>query len=164
LNALGEGATVSIDALMRQVEDLRQIARKRDATVLLFIDQMEELFTYEKGAGAERLLPLLKAALDTHGTPLMAIGALRSDFLGEFQVCAREFTFKALSIAPIPTERLSRVIEGPAEKAGIRLEGGLTEALIQDTGPEALPLLAFALRELADRYAIDKVLTLDEYR
>jgi hypothetical protein len=56
------------------------------------------------------------------------------------------------------------VIEGPAEKAGIRLEGGLTEALRQDTGPEALPLLAFALRELADRYAIDKVLTLDEYR
>jgi hypothetical protein len=32
------------------------------------------------------------------------------------------------------------------------------------TGPEALPLLAFALRELADRYATDKVLTLDEYR
>jgi hypothetical protein len=102
---IAEQLNAPIDALMRQVGDLREIARKREATVLLSIDQMEELFTYEKGAGAQTLLPLLKAALDTDGTPLMAIGALRSDFLGEFQVYAHEFTFKALSIAPIAVSR-----------------------------------------------------------
>jgi Novel STAND NTPase 1 len=63
-----------------------------------------------------------------------------------------------------PASRFGEVIEGPAERFGLRLEPGLTERLVEDTRhDDALPLLAFTLAELHAKGAADGILTLQEY-
>ena len=52
----------------------------------------------------------------------------------------------------MPLDRLPKVIEGPAATAAVTVEKGLCERIAQDTkSAEALPLLAFTLRELYER-------------
>lgn len=158
---------VAAKALIQIADEFRTAAGHRDATVVLVIDQLEELLTYGAGAGAQQLLPLLEAALNAPGSPLMVISTLRSDFLGDFQLNPAAITlgFENLQLGPMPKERLFKVIEGPAEMAGLRLEAGLTQALIEDTETnDALPLLAFTLRELYEKFGDDKLLKLKEYR
>jgi hypothetical protein len=154
-------------ALIEAADEIRTAAGHREASVVLVIDQLEELLTYGGGAGAQQLLPVLEAASTAQGSPLMTIATLRSDFLGDLQLhpAARTFAFEALQLGPMPKERLIKVIEGPAEMAGLRLERGLTEAMINDTETDdALPLLAFTLRELYEKHGDDKILHVQEYR
>jgi hypothetical protein len=147
--------------------DIQVAAGQRQATVLLIIDQTEELFSYSDSKRAGCFLSILRAALEVSGNSLMAICTLRSDFLGDFQQhpAARDLAFEDLKVGPMTVDRLVRVIEGPARLAGIELETGLTEEMIKDTETEdALPLLAFTLRELYERYGDDKLLEVEEYR
>ena len=85
---------------------------------------------------------------------------MRSDFLGEFQAVRalhdpeydHDFAYVAMPVDPMP-ERHFVIIRGPARLAGLRLEDGLVEAMVGDTATrDALPLLAFTLRRLYDRY------------
>ena len=59
------------------------------------------------------------------------------------------------------------VIEGPAQLVQpnrLKIDPQLTEALLEDlTGQDALPLLAFTLAYLYERYAVDNELTLAGY-
>jgi WD40 repeat protein len=53
----------------------------------------------------------------------------------------------------MPLNRVRQIIEGPARVAGLKVEEGLIAAAAADAGSDdALPLLAFTLRELYDRY------------
>jgi WD domain, G-beta repeat len=62
-------------------------------------------------------------------------------------------------------EMLRDVIEQPAKVARLRLDGGLAAALVADTDSgEALPLLAFTLRQLADGLPAGGTLNLSHYR
>jgi Protein of unknown function (DUF3040) len=59
---------------------------------------------------------------------------------------------------------LAEVIEKPAERFGLELEAGLSERIVEDVHTaDALPLLAYTLKELNDRGGADRHLTLDEY-
>ena len=70
-----------------------------------------------------------------------------------------------IPVGPVATEHLAKIIEGPARIAGIEIEDGLTEAMIRDTeSQDALPLLAFTLRELYEHYGDDKLFEVNEYR
>ena len=49
-------------------------------------------------------------------------------------------------LAPMPLDRVPRLVEGPAAVAGLNVEKGLAERIAHDVeSPEALPLLAQAL-------------------
>ena len=52
-------------------------------------------------------------------------------------------------VGPMRRDELMRAIQGPAQRAGLRLEPGLTEAILDEAGDEAgaLPLVAHALLE-----------------
>lgn len=67
-------------------------------------------------------------------------------------------------LGPMEPWNFARVIEGPAELAGLKIEPGLADRMVADsrTG-DALPLLGFTLRELWERYGKDGDLTLTEY-
>lgn len=69
---------------------------------------------------------------------------------------------------PVPqmqVDDFASVIEGPAKLAGLELGPGLVQAMISDAETsDALPLLAFTLRELYEGFGGDKLLTLEEYR
>jgi WD40 repeat protein len=96
---------------------------------------------------------------------------LRSDRLGELQQWAPSIGgFEQFSLPPLPPERLVQVIEGPAHVAGVSIAPGLTEAVLSDAGgADAMPLLAFTLRELwaranADAAADGPVIRLADYQ
>ena len=145
-----------------------QIARKqREATTLLIIDQAEELLVLSKGEKTASFLSLLHFALKTPNSPLIAIFTLRSDFLSDFQrqQALLGLSRVHLSVGPIAKDHLAKIIKGPARIAGIELGEGLTEAMIRDTeNQDALPLLAFTLRELYERCGKDKLLEVHDYR
>jgi WD40 repeat protein len=153
-------------ALAGAVEALT-VGPAREATVLLPIDQFEEIFTIAVGPERDTFLRLLLAAADQErALPIVVVATIRSDLLGEI-LKAEGFTLahEVFTLGSLPSERLASVIEGPAEVAAINLENGLVARILEDVGPapEALPLLAFTLRELQQRHGGDKKLTLLEY-
>ncbi|MGH3821138.1 MAG: WD40 repeat domain-containing protein, partial [Pseudonocardiaceae bacterium] len=71
---------------------------------------------------------------------------------------------EAQVLAPLDREMLREVIEQPARVARLRLDNGLAAALVAGTGSgEALPLLAFTLRQLAEGLPPGGTLTLARY-
>lgn len=153
--------------LAETADDLRLRSSRREARVLVVIDQFEELLAQPDGHPSHGFLALLRDAAERPGGPLLVLGTLRSDFLGELQRHPRlrgvELTH--LSLGPMLDDGLLRVIEEPARRAGIDIGPGLAAAMLHDAeGGGALPLVAFTLRELYGRFGREGVLTLEQYR
>ncbi len=167
LNDTALSASGSGDPLNDLARDLQLAANRREARVLLVIDQTEELLHSSRSDEANSFLLLLQKSLSNPSSPLLAVCTLRSDFLGDFQQhpALRELAFQSIHFGPMGRDQFEKVIEGPAEKAAIKLESGLSRVMVDDTETkDALPLLAFTLRELYERYSDDGLLTLEEYR
>lgn len=146
------------------VSDLR-IGMARAASVLLPIDQLEEVFTITAADERDAFLGLLAALLDpTRSLPLIAVATGRADVL---QGLLEEGPLALLTDTfPLPVTPLDRVprLEGPAAVASLIVECGLAERIRHHVeSPEALPLLAYALRQLHDCCAADRRLTLAAY-
>ena len=153
--------------LVEMGEELRLAQSAAEPRILLVVDQFEELLGRSEPHPSARFLRLIRAAVEAPETPLLLLGTMRSDFLGVFQKhpALLDFRFEALSVGPLSPEDTAQIIERPAEVAGLQLGPGLVQAMVADTqGADALPLLAFALRELYDRYSDDQRFDLDEYR
>jgi WD40 repeat protein len=151
-------------ALADFANDLRVKAGAGEAQILIPIDQGEELFGVADPDEARRFLEVLSQAL-SESLPLMAVMALRSDFLGRLQsATALTVRFEEFSLGPMPLTRIPQIIQGPAKVAGVGVEEALVQQAARDAATEdALPLLAFALRELWDR-SPNKLLSLDGYK
>ena len=158
--------------LLTLVRELTIAAKQREATVVLTIDQAEELFGYSSADAASRFWRLLRAALEASDRQLIAVATMRSDFLGEFQAVRalhdpaydHDFAYQAVPVDPMPERNFVEIIRGPARLAGLQLEDGLVEAMVADTVTrDALPLLAFTLRRLYDRCGEDGLLEIREY-
>ncbi|MGB8846607.1 MAG: TIR domain-containing protein, partial [Terracidiphilus sp.] len=145
--------------------DLRAANKETEACILLVIDQGEELFTAADSKQTAQFCRVLNAFLDER-LPFLAAMSLRSDYLGRLQQePSLEAQFDEFSLKPMPLERVREIIEGPAKVAGITVEDGLVTAAVADASTEdALPLLAFAMRELYDKYATGGRLTAEAYR
>jgi Novel STAND NTPase 1/TIR domain/WD domain, G-beta repeat len=153
--------TPGLDGL---ANDLRVKAGAGEAQVLIPIDQAEELFGIADPDEALRFLEILSQAL-SENLPFMAVMALRSDFLGRLQ-SAKVLTsrFEEFSLGPMPLARVRQIIEGPARVAGLTVGDAFVQQAASDAETDdALPLLAFALRELLDRSS-NKSLTLEGYK
>ncbi len=149
--------------LVELADHLRRVTERREARVLLVIDQFEEMLGHNESDGLyHRFLTLLRASLEVDNSPLMALGTMRSDFLGVFQrhAALRGIDFESLSLGPMKTDGMRRVIDEPAKLGMIELETGLADRLIEDTEtPDALPLLSFTLwvmwRDYHDKGRLD---------
>ena len=148
---IGDADEPNILPWLNFASELRQAAGQFEATILLVIDQVEEILGYPSEALASRFLHFLRTALEIQDSPYKAIGTLRSDALGTFQEQPelQGMAFNNLSIGHMGLKEMAQTIEGPAQVAGIELEIGLVSEMIRDTETDnALPLLAFTLREL----------------
>ena len=145
--------------------DLRLAAPAPEAQLLLPIDQAEELFTVAEAAERERFVAVLAAALQPP-LPMQAVMTIRADAMGSLQALPELVnSLDTLPLGPLSLERYREIIEGPGRVAGLKVEGAFVERAIHDTATEdALPLLAFALRQLHDRYGADGVLSLSDYQ
>jgi WD40 repeat protein len=170
---IGDAQTSAwISWIRDSVSALRVKAQHLDATVLLSIDQLEEVLA--GGGRGDLFLLALRDVLATTDHRLLAVTTLRADFSATLQrhpsLCEPSsrgeilptYTFQ---LGPMPRASFHAVIEGPASVVGLELQRGLTSRLVEEarTG-DALPLLAFALRELWDGYGKGKLeLALNEY-
>lgn len=176
------------DGLVELLVEVQTLAQKRlgpgntPPTILIGIDQAEELFGKEGHDEAGQLLDFLGRLIrsttgEGSSVPpsvpcVMVLAAIRSDSYEHLQTAPalsgiRQTPFSLPPLAPV---EYKMVIEGPAARgtaAGHRLtiEPALTEQLLKDAeGADALPLLAFILERLLIDYGADGDLLLNEYK
>ena len=167
--------------------ELRRAAGFPEATVLIAIDQAEELLApkVEESAqpgellaakveeSANQLLYLLGDALSQADRELMAIATIRSDTLGLWQQHPAvrgmggrpELTFETFPLGPMPLDRVPEIIRGPARYTRLQIDDELVDAVRADVKtPDALPLLAYTLQQLHAGSGNNGRLTLDAYK
>jgi formylglycine-generating enzyme required for sulfatase activity len=145
------------------------------ATLILPIDQGEELFLAEGSDEAHVFLTLLRDLLTEDNPPLIALFTIRSDAYEPLQ-SAKELEGvrqEIINLSPMPKGSYADVITGPAlrlnaSKRALTLDEDLVEALLTDIeeggSKDALALLAFTLERLYLEYGGRKKMTLDDYR
>ena len=142
-------------------------------TVILAIDQAEELFRAEGSEQAEALLTLVRDLAHGREQQVVTIFAIRSDSYDALQRARslEGLAQSALPLLPLPRGAYKDVIEGPARRFAygggkLTIEPQLTERLLEDLekgGGDALPLLAFTLEQLFLEYRRSGVLRLADY-
>ncbi len=156
-----------VDRLTRYAQAGRETYTARPPTLILPIDQAEELFSADQKEADAAFAGLAAAfAADEN---VLAIVTIRSDGFAALQA---ERTLAGIPRLPFDLPALSpasfkEVVEGPGRLAqpSIRIEPALTLQLVADLDrADALPLLAFTLERLVRDHGADGVLTLDEYR
>jgi len=142
--------------------------RPPEERVLLVVDQFEELFTLctDERQRAAFLANLLHAATIPGGR-CMVVVAMRADF---YHRCANHPELASLIsaqqflVGPLDAEALRQAIEEPAWRAGLELEAGLAETILDDVAdrPGTLPLVEHVLFELWNNRR-GRTLTLEAY-
>lgn len=153
------GSEAWSQVLMRPGEHpLRELAAAREDAganrpTVVVVDQFEETFSACRDEEERRrfIAALAHAAGDRRGQTTVVL-AVRADYYG---ACAAYDELSSLVanhvlVRPMQREELRRAIERPAERAGLRVEPRLADALVADVEqePGALPLLSTALLEL----------------
>ena len=127
-----------------------------DRRLVLVVDQFEELWTSCSPADRARVLDLLvDAASDPRGR-LLVVVCLRADYYGHaagHSAFAGLLSESQVLVAPMTTSELRAAVERPALDAGLVLEPGLSQAVVDDVAgePGALPLLSTAMAETWER-------------
>ena len=127
-------------------------------TILLPIDQAEELFAPDGQAESRSLLAHLKALHDdtSRNVRVIVLCTVRSDAWPQLQLTPwlKAATPVLFSLAPIPQTEFKLIIEGPAlrhtqTQRPVTIHPELSQRLVAESvGPDALPLLALTLQWL----------------
>jgi hypothetical protein len=164
--ALTVRLTAGVPALVRVIEELRDFSSGESPSVLLVVDQAEELATLTGAAERAAFLELLHGTI--HSTVgVWVLATIRAEFLGPLlvQPGTADLLDEVFPVSPLARSRLFAVIEGPAARAGLQFAPGLIGRLVEDAqGGDALPLLAFTLRQLAERAGPDRQITTEAYQ
>jgi WD40 repeat protein len=125
--------------------------------LLITVDQAEQLATITPPQAAEEFLAVLERGLraDSPTTVVMTFRSDRFDEMQQLLTVVRLNIHTPFVVDPMRRSQLTRVIEGPAERADLTFAPGLVNRLIDDAvkgssgeAVDALPLLAFTLREM----------------
>lgn len=144
------------------------------ATLVISIDQSEELFDPDGAAEGSWLLALLRFLCETPNLPIIALFTIRSDSYDRLQTAVEldGVRLRPFNLSPMPRGAFKTIIEGPAaryQSAGHRLaiDPALVETLLgeleQGGSKDALPLLSFTLERLFVEHGGDGDLKLKEY-
>jgi formylglycine-generating enzyme required for sulfatase activity len=149
------------EQLLREPDHLPQCLRDivskclKTGEFVLFLDQMEELFTVHDRSQAHGLLAALYRA--AHEARFRVIATIRSDFLHHCHEQADLLRILKgrghIPLGPIDAGSIRDMILKPAQCAGLSLSEKLVRRLTSEAGhePGNLPLLAFALQQLFDK-------------
>ena len=127
-----------------------------DSTLLLIVDQFEELFSSSVGPDDRaEFVDMITAAVAATTASVRVVLTLRADFYDRPLLYPRFGQLlqrcHVVATAPIDDDLVS-AIEGPAELVGLEFEPGLVRVLVRDfERNSSLPLLQHALVELCDR-------------
>ncbi|RNC70126.1 MAG: DUF4062 domain-containing protein [Desulfuromonadales bacterium] len=153
---MGQELLAGPERFSQQIQAIVADGIDRDELVL-FLDQMEELFTIRGKEKSEEQAAAFVSSLyrAVHETPLRVIATIRGDFLHH---CHQHSDLLQVLNSPrhyglgplMRTRLLHDVIEKPAHAAGLTISPDLVDRLIKDVGsdPGNLALLAFVLQRL----------------
>ena len=147
----------------------------RPPTLVISIDQGEELFHIEGQDEAQALLALLEELLTDDAPALIVVTAIRSDSYAQLQEAkplegVRKVPF---DLGPMPHGSYAEVIKGPATRLEgstrpVKVENALVGVLLRDIeaggAKDALPLLSFTLERLYLENRDSGRLTVADYR
>jgi formylglycine-generating enzyme required for sulfatase activity len=159
------GVNELVALLEAQGARLRTAAGRPEATILVSVDQAEEMARAEGDSG-EALADYLRAAMASP-SPWRLAFTIRTDSFPELQSHRRFQGLEArgYDLRALPVFRFNDVVEAPARRYGVEIDPALVDALMEDAPKEdALPLLAFAMQRLWDQFAAQKMLRAEDYR
>ncbi|NMR28105.1 nSTAND1 domain-containing NTPase [Crystallibacter degradans] len=159
-----------------ETEDPESLEESPAPTLVLPLDQAEELFNADAGPEAAGFLDLVARLLeydDGTGPALIVASTIRADFYEALQTAPQLAGIKSVvfdELKPMPVVQFKEVILGPAARATaaghpLTLEPALVDRLLADctAGADTLPLLALTLARLYQDYGARGQLTLAEY-
>jgi WD40 repeat protein len=138
-------------------------------TLVVPIDQGEELFNEDGAVEARKFMRMLSHATAKDKGHVLVVIALRSDAFPRLQQDAlfSEFSKEVFALDEMLPGAYQAVIEGPAQlvkPTPLKIDPKLVDALLRDvTGQDALPLLAFTLQRLHQDYGAEGALNFAQY-
>ncbi len=156
--------------LLREVGQVPSLSGEttQPPTIVLSVDQGEELFNEQGRGETRRFIEIISRAVESD-LRVQVIIVIRSDSFPQLQIEPRlaELAKDTFTLDMMLEGSYRAVIEGPAslvKPTPLRVDPQLTDELLKDvSGQDALPLLAFTLAHLYERYAADNELTLRAY-
>ncbi len=166
-----DGATSASDERMAREQDLRQrlarapgrlvlelnqLAEQERARVLLFVDQLEEVFQAESEDERRAFLQAVFTAADDPEGPVRVVVTARDDFLGRLAEsrAARDALGQVLVLRSPSEETLQAILHESIERTGLAFDDELLPAEMAaavGAGAAGLPLLQFAGQLLWER-------------
>jgi tetratricopeptide (TPR) repeat protein len=151
-------------------EALNEIEGLENASLVLLVDQFEELFRYARTGDpdvateaqwreeAVHFVQLLLAAGRDQTHDVRVLITMRSDFIGDcgrFHGLPEAISATQFLVPSLTRDQTEEAIRGPIEKAGAGIEPALVERLINDCGDDLdeLPVLQHCLLRLWEQAA-----------
>ena len=149
--------------------------KSKPPTLVVSIDQGEELFLVEAQGEAKPFLALLRDLINTDKPAIITLFTIRSDNYERLQLAPEleGVHQQTISLPPMPKGSYAEIVKGPARRMeeterALDLEEALVDALLSDieagAAKDALPLLAFMMERLYVEHGGDGDLTVAEYR
>ncbi len=158
------------------LDTLAPVFESGDTSLLLLVDQFEELFRFGMQNGdaarreeaAEFVALLLGLARQTAFLAYVVV-TLRSDFLGDcdaFRGLPEALNESQYLVPRLPRDKRQEAIEGPARLYGKRIAPRLVDRLLNDGGaaPDQLPVLQHALMRVWDATGDAAELDIEPYK
>jgi len=148
---------------------LKRIITGEESRLVLLIDQFEEIFTMVENEGTRvKFLNAIMEVINDPRSRAKIIITIRADFYDKPLLYPRFgelIRTRTELVLPLSEEELEEAISGPATRVGAVIEPGLIQTIKEEVSqePGALPLLQYALTELFERRAGNR-LTLEAYR
>jgi hypothetical protein len=180
LRAAVEGGAAALQPLLQTLDEkatpraLGADGTPKPPTLIILVDQAEELFGVEGQGEARALLSLTRELLLTDAPAVIVVVTIRSDAYGHLQEAKQLDGIQktAFGLRPMPKGTYAEVIKGPARRLEgttrqLEVEDALVDTLLADIdaggAKDALPLLAFTLERLFVEHGGDGDLTAVEY-
>lgn len=154
--------------LVQVIDELQDYASASTHSVLLVLDQAEELVTITPAGERKAFIEVLRSTF-TSESSVWTIATVRSELLNRVLTVAglADILRETKLIGPLARAQLFQVVRNPARRAGLELEEGLVARLVDDTvGGDALPLLAYTLQRLWVRQVASgrpALITIEDY-
>jgi len=136
---------------------LNEVAESQQVRVLLFVDQLEEIYTLCDDVQTRNVfMDAICTAADDPAGPVRVVFTLRDDFLSRIAEtrAARRVLGRVVVMRSPSAEALEETLALPLRATGYRFEDeGLIEAMVDEvkSEPAALPSLQFAAQMLWER-------------
>ncbi|HEX3913005.1 MAG TPA: SUMF1/EgtB/PvdO family nonheme iron enzyme, partial [Steroidobacteraceae bacterium] len=176
-----EGGASKLRPLLQMLADKATLSaldadsKPKPPTLIISVDQGEELFLAEGQDESEAFLTLLRELLLDDPPALIVVIAIRSDSYGHLQEAKLLDGIQKIpfDLGPMPKGSYAEVIKGPARRLkgtarSLEIDEAMVDALLGEIesggAKDALPLLSFTLERLYVEHGGDGDLTLAEYR